>query len=84
MGTVQFSPLQMELTMFFQENPYTYETVNGLAIRLGRHSDDLQPIIQQLVNNMILEVIGTGERAIYRYIQPDHFALGKEETWKEQ
>jgi DNA-binding CsgD family transcriptional regulator/ligand-binding sensor protein len=63
-------PLQVECTMFFQENPYTFETIDGLAIRLGRNLDDLRPIIEQLVAHKILETIGGGYQTIYRYIQP--------------
>ncbi|OLO26147.1 hypothetical protein BTR23_24130 [Alkalihalophilus pseudofirmus] len=82
MESIHFSPLQVELTMFFQENPYTFETVNGLAIRLGRNIEDLHSVLNQLVDNMILEVIGTGDTAIYRYIQPDFMDLHEEEKWK--
>jgi hypothetical protein len=64
-------PLQMECTMFFQENPYTFETVDGLAIRLGRKVEDLDPIIQRLVALSILDKIGEGVRTIYRYKIPN-------------
>nr|WP_275980361.1 hypothetical protein [Halalkalibacter alkaliphilus] len=69
--------------MFFQENPYAYETVKGLAARLGRNTDDLMGVLDQLVSTMVLEVIGTGESAIYRYIQPVTIDLQKEELWDE-
>ncbi|QOY36678.1 hypothetical protein AWH56_003110 [Anaerobacillus isosaccharinicus] len=77
------SPLQVECTMFFQENPYAYETVQGLEIRLGRKAEDLSVVLSQLVDSMILEIIGTGESAIYRYVQPVSVGLGKAEPWKE-
>ncbi|GAE27446.1 hypothetical protein JCM9140_3593 [Halalkalibacter wakoensis JCM 9140] len=83
MGIFQINPLQIECTMFFQENPYTYETVKGLAIRLGRNTEDLVGVLEYLVSSMVLEVIGTGENAIYRYIQPVTIGLQKEETWEE-
>lgn len=56
--------------MFFQENPYTYETLTGLATRIGRNPEDLRSVLEKLVDGSILEVIGEGERAIYRYVQP--------------
>ncbi len=75
------STLQIECTMFFQENPYTFETLDGLSIRLGRNQEDLRPVLENLVSNSILEIIGTGERAIYRYIQPQLMDIGEGEAW---
>ncbi|MEB1807279.1 MAG: hypothetical protein LPK26_08245 [Bacillaceae bacterium] len=82
MESFHISPLQVEITIFFQENPYTFETINGLALRLGRKSEDLHFILQQLVDNRILEVIGTGENTIYRYIQPNLIDCFEVEKWK--
>lgn len=62
--------LRMECTLFFQENPYTFETAEGLALRLGRKREHIEPILQHLVSLSILEKIGEGDRAIYRYNQP--------------
>ncbi|WP_096199931.1 hypothetical protein [Bacillus sp. FJAT-45350] len=70
MVSFHLNPLQVECTLFFQENPYTFETLKGLSSRLGRNSDDLIGVLELLVSNMVLDVIGTGENAIYRYIQP--------------
>lgn len=64
-------PLQMECTLFFQMNPHAYETVEGLALRLGRKPEHLDHILQQLVSLTILKRIGEGERSIYCYNQPD-------------
>ncbi len=64
------NPLHVECTVFFQENPYTFETIEGIAIRLGRHSEDLRPVLDQLVAGEILEIIGDGQQSIYRYVQP--------------
>ncbi|WP_174729049.1 hypothetical protein [Mesobacillus harenae] len=64
-------PLQMECTLFFQENPYMFETLDGIALRLGRKREDIDPVVKQLVSNSLLEKIGDGDQAIYRYIQPD-------------
>ncbi|MFD1737891.1 hypothetical protein ACFSCX_15245 [Bacillus salitolerans] len=66
----QLNPLEIECTMFFQENPYTFETLHGLTTRLGRNIEDLLPVLEQLVANSILEKVGNGDQAIYRYIQP--------------
>jgi hypothetical protein len=63
--------LRTECNLFFQENPYAYETIEGLAIRLGRKADHLRPIVEELVSLSILEKIGDGERSIFRYIEPE-------------
>ncbi|GIP41048.1 hypothetical protein J31TS4_43280 [Paenibacillus sp. J31TS4] len=62
--------LQLECTLFFEANPYTLESVQGLALRLGRRPDHLETILGRLVELAILERLGEGQRAIYRYIQP--------------
>jgi hypothetical protein len=65
-------PLQIECTLFFQENPYTFETLNGIALRLGRNPDDIKLALEHLMSISILEMIGEGEQAIYRYIAPKY------------
>lgn len=83
MVSFHLNPLQIECTMFFQENPYTFETLDGLSIRLGRNLEDLRPILDILVRNSILEVIGTDDRAIYRYVQPLSIEIQEGVTWNE-
>lgn len=83
MVSFHISPLQVECTMFFQENPYTYETLEGLAVRIGRKPEELGPVLERLVENSILEVIGAGQQAIYRYIQPAFMGIKEGIAWKE-
>lgn len=71
MGDNNTLSLQIECNLFFQENPYTFETLEGLSLRLGRNREDLKPILDNLVSLSILEKIGEGERSIYRYITPN-------------
>ncbi|WP_231705824.1 hypothetical protein [Effusibacillus lacus] len=40
-------------------------------MRLGRKREHIEPVLQHLVSLSILEKIGEGEQAIYRYIQPE-------------
>lgn len=68
--------LQTECTLFFEENPYTFETVAGLATRLGRKEEHIQPVLDLLVRLSILSQLGTEGRAIYHYNQPDTMVLG--------
>ncbi|MGJ7918981.1 hypothetical protein [Neobacillus sp. LXY-4] len=66
--------LQIECTLFFQENPYTFETLNGIALRLGRNPEDIKLAIKHLMSISVLEMIGEGDQAIYRYIEPDYYS----------
>ncbi|GIN62428.1 hypothetical protein J27TS8_24210 [Robertmurraya siralis] len=79
---LQFNPLKVECTLFFEENPYTLETAEGLALRLGRKTAELVLILEHLVTDSILEKIGDGEQAIYRYVQPDNFQIPREFIWE--
>ncbi|WP_019153724.1 hypothetical protein [Robertmurraya massiliosenegalensis] len=79
---IHFNPLKVECTLFFEENPYTLETAEGLASRLGRKSTELVLILEHLVSVSILEKIGDGDQAIYRYVQPDNFQIPREVVWE--
>lgn len=63
--------LRMECTLFFQSNPFTYETVEGLARRLGRTAEALYTALDYLTERSILHKIGEGAEAVYHYVQPD-------------
>jgi hypothetical protein len=62
--------LQVECVMFFHNNPYALESIEGLSLRLGREVELLEAILLRLVSLAILERIGNGPRSIYRYIPP--------------
>ena len=62
--------LQVECVMFFHNNPYALESIDGLSLRLGREAELLETSLLRLVSLAILERIGNGPRSIYRYIPP--------------
>jgi hypothetical protein len=62
--------LQVECVMFFHNNPYALESIEGLSLRLGRDIEHLEATLVRLVSLAILERIGIGPRSIYRYIPP--------------
>lgn len=68
--------LQTECTLFFEENPYAFETVEGLANRLGRKIEHIQPVLESLVKLSILSQVGTQKHVLYRYSQPDSMEIG--------
>jgi hypothetical protein len=68
--------LQTECTLFFEENPYALETVEGLANRLGRKIEHIQPVLERLVQLSILSQVGVQKHVLYRYSQPDSLEIG--------
>ncbi|WP_138495397.1 hypothetical protein [Paenibacillus pinistramenti] len=64
--------LQMECTLFFESNPYAYQTIEGLSVRLGRSADQLDQVLNRLVEMSILSRVGDGARAIYYFNIPYH------------
>lgn len=63
--------LQMECTFYFEQNPYAFETVDSIAVRLGRDSEKLKSVLQQLEGLSIIDRKGEGEQAVYHYRLPD-------------
>ncbi|WP_245843932.1 hypothetical protein [Oceanobacillus rekensis] len=63
-------PLQMECTMLFQSNPYMIESPEGISIRLGRKVEDILPIIDLLLKQGILQLLGDEASPLYRYQEP--------------
>jgi hypothetical protein len=82
MSKFDLLPLQMECTLFFQQNSYTFETIDGLALRLGRKPEHIGLVLDHLVCLSILEKIGEGNGCIYRYIIPDQLSE-LELTWEQ-
>lgn len=68
--------IQTECTLFFEQNPYAFETVEGLTDRLGRKVEHIAPVLEQLVSLSILLQVGTSEHILYGYRHPDVIVLG--------
>ncbi|MEI7025935.1 hypothetical protein [Paenibacillus sp. y28] len=66
--------LNMECVLFFQQNPYTLETADGIAMRLGRKRQDLEPVLHQMESNGVVQKSGQEPDAIYRYVSPDVYS----------
>lgn len=60
------SMVRIELLTFFQANPHTRDTVDGLALRLHRPRDQVAAAAQALSNLGVLERSGTKNITIYR------------------
>lgn len=60
------SVIRIELLAFFQANPHTRDTVDGLALRLHRPGHQVEKALHALRALGILEVSGTRKVTIYR------------------
>lgn len=60
------SVIRIELLAFFQANPHTRDTVDGLALRLHRPRHQVESALNSLTAIGILEIRGTKELTIYR------------------
>jgi len=71
MSQARLLSIQAECLLFFEQNPYTIENEEGLSIRLGRSLQDLSPVLERLTELSILQRLGVGHEAYYKYNQPD-------------
>lgn len=69
------SSVRLEAALYFQRNPFARETVQSLALRLGRPEGLVEPVLGQLVELKILDRRG----GLYRYCRP-YVAEGWDET----
>lgn len=65
------SVIRIELLAFFQTNPHTRDTVDGLALRLHRPQHQIGMALNTLGALGILEIGGTKKVTIYRLSKSD-------------
>lgn len=58
--------VRLEMTLYFQRNPFARETVESLALRLNRPEALVEAVLPRLVEQTILECRGR----LYRYRRP--------------
>ncbi|KAF1085033.1 hypothetical protein SPSYN_01169 [Sporotomaculum syntrophicum] len=63
---VTLSILRIELLTFFQANPHTRDTADGLALRLHRPKHEIEIALTTLSALGIVEIGGTEKTTIYR------------------
>lgn len=71
MDSILHSVLRIELLAFFQANPHTRDTVDGLALRLNRPRHQVEMALNTLSALGILEIGGTKKVTIYRLRNAD-------------
>ena len=67
----------LEIALFFQSNPATFDTDVGLALRLRRTLDEVHPALERLAEGGVLEVFTRGDGKYHCY------SLAREaEVWR--
>ncbi len=62
------SMAKLDLINFFFSNPYTIDTVDGLALRIGRRVEGIEKTVEELSEAGILEKRVQGELVLYAFV----------------
>jgi len=60
-GVVACDIVGLDIALFFQADPSTFDTAAGLALRLRRSAKELEPALERLVEHGILEIFLRGD-----------------------
>jgi predicted transcriptional regulator len=66
LNSITLSILRIELLAFFQANPHTRDTADGLALRLHRPRHEVETALNTLSALGVVEIGGTEKVTIYR------------------
>mgnify|MGYP000002774908 CR=1 FL=1 len=62
--------IRVRLLRFFSANPFTVDTLSGIALRIGRLEEEVRTELERLVALGILRRSGEAEKALYSYVRP--------------
>jgi hypothetical protein len=54
-----------DLVAFFVDNPYACDTIEGLAVRVGRQPLEVQPVLDALAEAGFLDLVVLGSLEVY-------------------
>ncbi|HEY3396730.1 MAG TPA: hypothetical protein VGM19_03630 [Armatimonadota bacterium] len=57
----------LDVALFFQANPAAFDTPAGLALRLHRRVEEIQPALDRLTASQVLEVFSRGDGRYHCY-----------------
>jgi hypothetical protein len=60
--------IKWDLVRFFHENPHTADTAENIARYTGRHVDAIQPELEELVDEGVMQVRRIDDTAIYSVV----------------
>ncbi|KAA0546939.1 helix-turn-helix transcriptional regulator [Bacillus sp. BGMRC 2118] len=74
--------IMKEVVEYLTENPYSYETVEGLSMKIGRKEKDLEIVLEELVSANIITEKGSSHHPVYTLSkQTEHFQLQFSEVY---
>jgi hypothetical protein len=56
----------VDLITFFVQNPYTFDSAENLAIRIGRQADETRASLDALANAGLVEITDLGDVCVYQ------------------
>jgi hypothetical protein len=62
----------VDLVTFFVQNPYTYDSAESLAVRIGRRVEIVEPILESLAAVGFLECVELQSIPIYQISSDEH------------
>jgi hypothetical protein len=62
----------VDLITFFVQNPYTFDSAESLAIRIGRQADETKDSLQALARAGLVETTDLGDLRVYQMTSDPH------------
>jgi hypothetical protein len=55
----------VDIVTFFVQNPYVCDSVQSIAVRLGRQTTQIEPVLERLTNAGLLQAADLGSIRVY-------------------
>lgn len=62
----------VDVITFFVQNPYAFDSAEGLSVRIGRAPERIEPVLAQLVEAGFLRTGDLGGTRIYQMTDDEH------------
>lgn len=62
----------VDLVTFFVRNPYTCDSAESLAVRVGRRADRVRPVLDGLAEAGLLHAVDLGDLPVYELTSDPH------------
>ena len=62
----------VDLVTFFVQNPYTCDSAEGVAVRIGRRVERIQPVLDGLAEAGLLYAVDLGDLRVYELTSDPH------------
>lgn len=62
----------VDIAAFFVQNPYAWDSVENLAVRVGRRVSQIEPAVKRLAGAGLLQAMEIGNQRVYRLTDDPH------------